>query len=192
LCGTVLRPSHALLLVPLAIQACGPSVSTIYEGNIRFEHCYRLDLDPNIAPTHRLACWKEWTERYTYGQTRDRLEYARRRMKRLGAGDQSRPVLKMDMDASAPAEPPAPDEAPVPTSLHKPPPPTSKTAAPPASADAGPEASGPPPPNAECTKECQVNWDSCEGECRGDAGKPKSQCAHCKRDYPSCMKRCFK
>ena len=190
----VLRLPHTLLfLAPLAVvavHACGPSVSTIYEGNIRFDHCYRLDLDPEIAPTHRLACWREWTERYTYGQTRDRLEYARRRIRKLESGDTSRPLLHTEPDASAPPEPPAPDEAPVPTSVHKPPPPTSKPAVS-ATPEPEPEA-GPPPPKAECSTDCRTKWDSCESTCPQDAGKPDAKCAHCKRDYQSCMQRCFK
>src|SRR5687768_4415792 len=48
-----------LAVVPLGLAlACGPSVQSIHEGSVRFEHCYRLDLDLDIAPGHREACWK--------------------------------------------------------------------------------------------------------------------------------------
>ena len=68
-------------------SGCGPSVQSIHEGTVRFEHCYRLDLDPAIAPTHRLACWRDWSQVHAYGQTRDRIEYARRRIRVLAAGE---------------------------------------------------------------------------------------------------------
>ena len=36
----------AALLFGLGLgAACGPSVQSIHEGNVRFEHCYRLDLE---------------------------------------------------------------------------------------------------------------------------------------------------
>src|SRR5882724_8076406 len=75
--------------------ACGPSVQSIYEGNVRFEHCYRLDLEVDAAPTHREACWKEWLGMYTYGQPRDRIEYARRRARASSTGDLDCPKLSV-------------------------------------------------------------------------------------------------
>jgi hypothetical protein len=73
--------------VNLALLGCGPSFEAIQEGNLRFAHCDRLDLDPNIAPSHRLHCWREWRRVYTYGQTRDRVEYAQRRIAEVVSGD---------------------------------------------------------------------------------------------------------
>src|SRR3954466_12347873 len=66
-------PAAALLLGPALTASCGPSVQSIYEGDVRFEHCYRLDLELDVATTHRQACWTTWLDRYTYGQSRDRL-----------------------------------------------------------------------------------------------------------------------
>jgi hypothetical protein len=123
----------------VGLQACGPSVQFIYEGDIRFEHCYRLDFDEKIAPTHRKICWEDWLLRYTKGQTRDRLEYAQRRIDSLAAGERATLLLKVtdgnDVGtAQAPGVP-----APVPTNLHAPPP--ARMAAP---SSASPVASGPP------------------------------------------------
>src|SRR5664279_5049259 len=73
------RPALTAFFLLCAGGACGPSVQSINEGNVRFEHCYRLDLEVDAAPTHREACWKEWLGLYTYGQPRDRIEYARKR-----------------------------------------------------------------------------------------------------------------
>lgn len=176
-----------------AVAACGPSVSTIYEGNIRFEHCYRLDLDPNIAKSHRQACWREWADRYTYGQTRDRLEYARRRIAAIEAGDPNHPVLRVDAsDAGAPS---TAGEAPMPTSVNAPPPPMQPTAKP---------ASGPPdagsadarapaePPSMECASDCREDWQSCESDCEPDAGPKRRGCKACDTDYRRCVQRCLK
>jgi hypothetical protein len=191
-----LSRSFALALCALGTSQCGPSVAAVYEGKVRFEHCYRLDLDTNIAPTHREACWREWTERYTYGQTRDRLDYARRRIGTLASGDPRRPeMLSKDASASNLVA-----EAPVPTSVHAPPPPLAKPVLVPV-ADAGapqPDASraavveaGPAPPGADCTPGCEKAWQACYTRCNPDAGK-KSTCGACKADYSVCLQRCLK
>lgn len=120
----------ALALVGFGLQACGPSVQFIYEGNIRFEHCYRLDFDENIAPTHRKVCWEDWLARYTRGQTRDRLEYATRRIGAIVAGDRGTLTLHMDRPHESGVSGSNRIPAPVPTSLHAPPP--ARMVAPPA------------------------------------------------------------
>jgi hypothetical protein len=83
----------------LGASSCGPSVQSIYEGNVRFEHCYRLDLDLEIVPTHRRHCWEQWLESYRYGQPRDRVEYARRRLRLFASGDFERPLLEIESAA---------------------------------------------------------------------------------------------
>lgn len=86
------RPRLEALAVRCALSGavlagCGPSFEAIQEGNLRFAHCDRLDIDPNIAPSHRLHCWREWRRVYTYAQTRDRVEYAQRRIAEVVSGD---------------------------------------------------------------------------------------------------------
>src|SRR6187402_2146131 len=110
-------------LIALSIAcACGPSVQSIYEGNVRFEHCYRLDLEVDTAPTHRRACWTEWLSMYTYGQPRDRIEYARRRVHSFASGDVNRPTLEIGDNKKAEARQ-FYLVVPAPTSVHAPPPP---------------------------------------------------------------------
>jgi len=82
----------ALALAP----GCGPSFEAIQEGDLRFAHCDRLDLDPKIAASHRLHCWREWRRVYTYGQTRDRVEYAQRRIAEVLSGDPDPPFVLPD------------------------------------------------------------------------------------------------
>src|SRR6187551_2767382 len=85
----------ALGSVFVLLLGCGPSIQPIHEGSVRFEHCYRLDLDPRIAPAHRHACWRQWLEVYSYGQSRDRVEHSRRRIGDLEAGDPNPPQLNL-------------------------------------------------------------------------------------------------
>lgn len=178
------------------LVACGPSMQSIYDGNVRFEHCYRLDLDTNISPTHRRACWAEWKRSYTYGQSGDRIDYATRRLGALASGDASRPLLALDAGSTASV---AAAESPLPANLHVSPPPTVKPVSP-ASRDAGAEprdAEPPRPPEAECTRACQADWAECGAPCRvtgeGDAAKsPSKSCKACDADYKKCMRRCLK
>jgi hypothetical protein len=84
------RACFARWVPPLAVYVlagCGPSFEAIQEGDLRFAHCDRLDLDETIAPSHRLHCWREWRRVYTYGQTRDRVDYAQRRIAEVVSGD---------------------------------------------------------------------------------------------------------
>ena len=72
-------------LACVCAPSCGASIQAVYEGDVRFEHCMALDARPDVKPTIRRACWEEWVEFYTFGQTRDRIDYAHVREKQLGA-----------------------------------------------------------------------------------------------------------
>jgi hypothetical protein len=87
----LLRCESALLVGSALLSSCGPSFEVLAEGDLRFVHCDRLDLDPKIAPSHRLHCWREWRRTYTYGQTRDRVDYAQRRIAEVVSGDTESP-----------------------------------------------------------------------------------------------------
>lgn len=188
---------------------CGPNVQMIYEGNVRFEHCYRLDLDASIAPSHRRACWQDWLARHTYGQTGDRLAHARQRLDELSRGDQATLPLLEDAGVEQ-RQVTAP--VPMPTNIHSAPPPKAPEAKP---VLAPVIASAPAKqmlPESECARGCQAAWEKCSPSCddasagssaahagdlTGDAGlaDPKSQkatCTVCTRTYRSCMRRCFR
>ena len=185
--SVVVRVWTIVAAIGLSAFACGPSVSSIYEGNIRFEHCYRLDLDPSIAPSHREACWREWASRYTYGQTRDRLDYSRRRIAQLVAGDTSR--LSLDLDAPAAHPAPSATEAVAPISPRKPPPPTITTMAPRGSEAAPPPR--PPQPENRCVKQCAEVLNTCKRKCPVRPDAQDVPCEPCAGDYRTCMRRCF-
>ena len=189
------RWAVAALLAFVAAFACGPSVQSIYESNVRFEHCYRLDLEVDTAPTHRRACWSEWLAMYTYGQPRDRIEYARRRLHAFANGDVARPTLELGEDKTAEARQ-FYLVVPAPTSVHAPPPPI-------ATRWYGDAGTAPPAPTTEqvvaptrapgdeCSNTCRDQHTNCQRNCSPDAGKPEPACKVCDSDYKACMKRCF-
>jgi len=184
------------------LVGCGPSLVTVHEGTVRFEHCYRVDLEPRVTPPNRVACWRSWISAYTVGQPRDRIEYAERRLHALESGDASPPALALGAD-----RPPQARQfylvVPQPTSVHAPPPPVAKPvqdAEPDAASDAGAPnelqaktteskaGEGDAPPGANCTKRCQAGWHSCDDGCQATG---KSDCAKCKPAYTKCMRSCF-
>lgn len=164
--------------------ACGPSLTTVHEGTVRFEHCYRLDLEPNEAKPERLGCWRLWLGSYTYGQPRDRIDHARRRLKSLANGDTTRPQLQIAGEHH-------PEErqfylvVPGPTNIHAPPPPIATVEQPPEDAKPTPIPDK-PPPAAGCADGCRDDWEAC---CTPDAG---AGCDGCKKTYTTCMRGCFK
>ena len=165
----------------LFAAACGPSVQTIYEGNVRFEHCYRLDLDLEIVPTHRRHCWEQWLENYRFGQPKDRVDYARRRLRLFANGDFARPTLRLEPSAHpAPGEVYATPEA-APTSVHAPPPPIAAGTAP---ALPPPNLSATPPaPGAECSDSCQRSRLECRPSARR-AAEPQEKALPSRPEAP--------
>src|SRR6478735_6628350 len=186
-----LRWAVAALLALLVAAACGPSVQSIYEGNVRFEHCYRLDLEVDTAPTHRRACWSEWLSMYTYGQPRDRIDYARRRLHSFTNGDTARPTLDIGEEKQAEARQ-FYLVVPAPTSVHAPPPPIATRWY----GDAGNAPTAPTTeqvgvPEDKCAGACRDELAICQRACAPDGGKPEANCKICESDYKTCMKRCF-
>ena len=159
LCG--LLPLAGLQLVGLPL-GCGPSIQPIHEGGVRFEHCYRLDLDPRIAPAHRHACWKQWLEVYSYGQSRDRIEYSRRRVRDLEAGDPNPPQLNLEQAEAREARQ-FYMATPAPTSVHAPPPPV-----------APPEPTEPLAPGDACVASCRSARAQCFTRCGQSADSAPS------------------
>jgi hypothetical protein len=178
----------AFALLGGALVGCGPSVQAVYESNVRFEHCYRLDLDRDTAPSHRQTCWNEWVRTYNVGQTRDRIEYAKRRLRYLASGETSPPPLNLD----AASQPEAAPEAPAPTNLHTPPPALLKAPEPPAPSASASAPPGPQLPKDQCAGECAESYRACVSPCNGADADVPSRCVGCERDYARCMQRCFK
>jgi hypothetical protein len=160
------RSTRAPVLLCLTLgvaAACGPSLSNVHEGTVRFEHCNRLDLDERVQKGECRKCWTTWLHEYTYGQPRDRIDYARRRAKSLANGDE-RPALKFD--ERSPEERQFYLVVPGPTSVHAPPPPVA-TVVKNGGGDAGSLAktTDEAPPAESCADQCRTTWKTCGVEC---------------------------
>jgi hypothetical protein len=68
------------------VMGCGASLNSVYEGDVRFEHCMSLDAQPKVQASMRQSCWTEWVGHYTYGQTKDRVRHAQLRILQLSGG----------------------------------------------------------------------------------------------------------
>lgn len=175
----------------IALTACGASIQAIYEGDVRFEHCMALDARPDVKPTLRSACWEEWVKFYTFGQTRDRVEYAKLRQKQLSASSDFDESDWEPVGRIAPA-------VPEPTSVLEPPPstlaadsglivPTDLDAGAGADADASDStADAALPPGTECAESCEESWSDCKKDCKAPACEKT-----CSTKYKRCMRACF-
>ncbi|APR83048.1 Hypothetical protein A7982_08397 [Minicystis rosea] len=171
------RLRHVIaVLASAGAISCGASIQALYEGDVRFERCMALDARPDVKPTIRRGCWEEWAQFYTFGQTRDRIEYAQLREKQLSTAS--------DFDEADWVSPNAGRAiaAPDPTSAFAPPPTIV------AVGDAGPPDAGSSddhtPQNA-CAADCQHSLDACRGTCK-TAPCEKA----CSGRYKRCAKRC--
>lgn len=180
-----------LALAGAAGVACGPGLESVHESNFRFEHCYRLDMDARIAPSHREMCWRDWTAAYGSDLPLDHIEYARRRIAALESGDtrlvsirQHAPTEGRVFEEIGPSD--APMAAPAPTSAHEPPPRTEPAPQAPVAAPAPIEGAS-ARPGAACTSECDKPLAACSKACE----EKHADCAPCREDYRRCMRRCF-
>lgn len=184
--------------------ACGPSFQAIYEGNARFEHCYALEENAQTAMPEKADCWRDWSEHYTYGQTRDRIHYATARYVALSQSSNVPTDEAMMMAAPGMTPRQSVITAPAPTNAFAPPPKvledwgdasTGKAPRPSevptvvgvggasTSVDAGPAPKPVPPPAplpaADCGDGCKAKFRDCDG-------------GQCDKTYRACMRGCFK
>jgi hypothetical protein len=192
--------SVLLVLVMGVMLACGPSFQVVYEGDSRFEHCYALDENPNVLMQQKSDCWADWMKHYTYGQTRDRLEFAAMRHRAITRADTvptdeaimgaapgegtSGAILAAPAPTNAFAPPPmiASTDAGAPVTPSVPPPPSVSTPS------SSPQLPPPParPPGTNCVDACSDKWQACHGSCTQNA------CAACDKSYMKCAKVCFR
>ena len=156
---------------------------------MRFEHCYALDAslertaespdgkDASDGKDAKIECWRDWLHGYTYAQSRDRVDYAAARLRKLSLGptpssDESRDAKQALTVAS-----------PMPTSAFAPPP--NLAAAAPASAGP-PQDRAPRAPGAECSDGCSQRWTACHEGCK------ERVCDDCDKTYRKCVPMCFR
>lgn len=180
------RRAGAALLVAAGLSAvagCGASINAVYEGDVRFEHCMALDSRADVKPTLRRACWEEWTHFYTFGQTRDRVDYALVRRNQLGNASDFDEGEWASRERSALA-------VPEPTSALAPPPMMMAATDAGAPLDAGAanatREGDHPPPASECAGECEEGWGLCRQDCKTPACEKG-----CTGKYKRCMRKCF-
>jgi hypothetical protein len=160
-------------------SACGPSFEVLQEGDLRFVHCDRLDLDPKIAPSHRLHCWREWRRMYTYGQTRDRVEYAQRRIAEVVSGDTESPFqLPSEQGAATRHQLPLPGAKPAPA--------RAVLSAEPAANGGVPAAASLSPEETACRGRCEAANAACSPGCET---RPTG-CQRCERPLEACLGDC--
>lgn len=184
--------SRALLAASavVPILACGPSFQAVYECDVRFEHCYALDQEETAPPEAKKACWREWLHGYTYGQPRDRVEYAATRFSELSLD----PTLPK-VEAETPPRRAHAMAVPAPTNAFAPPPQVAERGTP-----AGESSASPPTPaksaptvataaarapGEECAESCASYWNACHKSCKDGA------CDACDKAYRLCVPACF-
>lgn len=193
------------------IVGCSPMYQSVYEGDVHFEHCYRVDEERAVAVADKLQCWRDWSQRRSFGQSRDRITYARAREATLAE------ALARGVTAPPRGAPTASHELPQPTNAFAPPPQVMKTASTDSHALAsdGPTRTRPHPhftgesevpgvaktadpsdahanvapasaPGATCAASCGQSWGECSGACKG---QPCT--STCDEHYRGCMRTCF-
>jgi hypothetical protein len=203
------------------LGGCGPGFQAIYEGNARFEHCYGLEETPQSTMREKGDCWRDWSDHYTYGQTRDRVQYAIARYVALSQA----PNVPTDeaLMMAAPGVTPrlSTITAPAPTSAFAPPPKvldqgggsSGALGTAPAAPAAGAAALAPPTasaprapatsaakaaamlPGAPCSDGCSAAFRACSDAspkaADDDAKTPKGG-ATCGDRFKTCMRACYK
>jgi len=162
----------------IANGGCGASVSSIYEGDVRFEHCMALDARPAVNGPQRRQCWIEWVRYYTYGQTQDRVEYAVAHAsgtERVEKESES-PVLAAPEPTSAFAPPPMMIQ-PASDAGTPAPPPSTSTSGPPTGAGA--------PIDPSCQADCAEARADCRTSCQGGSCEKS-----CSGKHNRCLERC--
>ncbi len=159
----------SVVLASLALVACGPSLKAAVESDMRFEHCYRIDEDASTPVAHKRGCWKEWTARYSRGQARERISYAKERVRVLhGAVDAAPPPMVASTQTAAAGPPPGDPYAPPPKVVPK--------------AVEAVTAS-----NQACSDACSKAWNTCAKPCTAEA----TCILACDEKFRLCAKACL-
>jgi hypothetical protein len=168
----------AILLSAAAmlIQACGPSIRRTHQSDNAFERCFDMDYRPGSEPAEKETCWSSWLERYIYNQPPDKVGYAHLRLKELANGISV---------PGPPGEPGTFDERP----SKEPPPETGEPATPEEKVVVTTET---PPEKSTCETNCRALFETCNGECRTDAGVDDTCNGACEKSLAKCFELCTK
>ncbi len=161
----------------LLLWGCGASVSKTYESDVRFERCYALDWKADVDSGIRQRCWEEWVTFYAEGQTRDRIEYAKRQMRSISLGlEPSSSAVAAVVRPAAPLPEPTSVFAPVPMMAV-----TGSSSAAPATSSATPSAG----PRSACQTRCDKTLEGCLSGCASLVCEQ-----YCAQKHARCDQRC--
>jgi hypothetical protein len=174
---------------------CSLTYQSLYEGDARFEHCYRLDEEKEVQAQEKQRCWHDWSTKHTYGQSRDRIDYALARERALGqtlASGETAPrglvfpggIIWAPQPMSAFAPPPQimSRDAGAPQTAERTP-----TAASLSDHPSGLPSASPMAPGANCGGACSKTWSQCGEQCNKTNGCQSG----CDDRYRVCMRSCF-
>lgn len=177
------RALTAASTLALAAGCGGVGMRSVVEGDMRFEHCYRIDDDPSTPLPGKRACWADWTKNYTKGQDRSRIKYARERIHVLDD------VASGTLAVAPVGTPIGADSAaacPPPSSPYVPPPSLAASASPKTNG----EVSAVNVPSAKwqaCSEGCTKTWRGCVSPCNAT-----TPClSECDTAFHGCMKTCL-
>jgi hypothetical protein len=181
---------------------------SLYESDVRFEHCYRIDEERQLPITDKLQCWQDWSRRYRYGQSRDRIGYAQARERTLAqalaAGQQAAPRGAVGASMRSSPQPinayalPPQTLTPASASINAAGGGASRATNEIAVTDAGTTAEASSlagsssettpvgAPGASCTGTCTKTWTSCKQPCKASPCR-----SECDDRYRGCMRACF-
>ncbi len=176
-----------MFALPLSLAAaCGPSIKNIVESDMRFEHCYRIDDDPTTPLDAKRTCWRDWTARYTRGQERSRVQYAKERVRVLddavtsgvGSGVAAPTTGASNVASPSPENPYAPPPSIAPSAK-----PTEKSG----EKSGEKSAMSATPTWQPCSDGCTKTWRSCVEPC----GTLAACVIACDVNFKGCMKTCL-
>jgi hypothetical protein len=190
---TSLTLFHATVLLGASSAvstACSLTYQSLYEGDARFEHCYRLDEEKQLPVQEKQRCWHDWSAKHTYGQSRDRIEYALARERALG-----QTLASGDTAPRGLVFPGGIIWAPQPMSAFAPPPqmmsrdagaPDAERHAAAAAFAERADAASVLAPGASCGGACSKTWVQCGEQCKMNGCQ-----SGCDDRYRVCMRSCF-
>ncbi|MFK7999052.1 MAG: hypothetical protein AB8H86_05620 [Polyangiales bacterium] len=81
-----------LLILSVALLACGASPRMVQQSATYYERCQAAELNPSRTLDERRECWVAWLEHYTIGQPLERISYAQERRIALAHGEEVPPL----------------------------------------------------------------------------------------------------
>lgn len=155
-----------MLLAGGLLIGCGATFTSHHKSDAHFDQCHALDLDPQATQARRLFCWQEWLDKYSSGQSRERVQNVERRVLVLRNGDRDQLGSQVTGASERSGFAPLPPDRPNSLSSSKPTrPDTPKDSA------------------GGCQTACSESKEACRDMCDGG-------CEYCIEEFRDCSERC--